>query len=63
MVKLTLEDNGFLPQPYVQKQMSTTFQQIHANETKSMKKQGDDWLLMWSTKALKINQYCSLKKY
>lgn len=63
LVKLTLEDNGFLPQPYVQKQMSTTFSQIHANENRSMRKQGDDWLLMWSTKALKVNQYCVLKKY
>ena len=55
MVKLCLEDNGFLPPPFVKRNMSTTFNQIHANDNKSMMKQGDDWLLMWSTKAIKFN--------
>ena len=44
LVKNTLEDNGFLPQPLVHKQMSTTFQQTHNGESKQTKL-GDDWLI------------------
>lgn len=53
LIKCFLEDNGFLPQPYKIKQMSTTFQMTHGGN-KEVKKEGDDWLVLWSTKALKI---------
>lgn len=62
LIKFTLEDNGFLPQPFVKKTMSTTYQQIHQGDSKHMKVMGEDWLLMWSTKMVKLNQFNLLKK-
>jgi hypothetical protein len=34
-----------------------------AHGNKEIKKEGDDWLVMWSTKPIKINQYSGLKKF
>ena len=57
-----LEDNGFLPQPFVSKQMSATFQMMH-NGASEIKKMGDDWLIMWSTKQIKLVDYTGLKRF
>ena len=62
LIKYFLEDNGFVPQPYKIKQMSTTFQMAHGGN-KEVKKEGDDWLVLWSTKPLKIGMYANFKKF
>ena len=62
LIKFFLEDNGFLAQPYKIKQMSTTFQMAHGGN-KEVKKEGDDWLVLWSTKPLKMSQYGHFKKF
>jgi len=54
LVKLTLEDNGFLPQPYKVKQMSATYKMMHGGAKSEIRTQGDDWLLLWSSKQLKL---------
>lgn len=42
--------------------MSTTFQMANGGN-KEVRKEGDEWLVLWSSKPLKIAQYASFKKY
>ena len=62
LIKNTLEDNGFITQPFVTKQMSLTFQLIN-DGNQMVRKQGDEWLIYWSTKHIKYGVYSNLKKY
>ena len=62
LVKLTLEDNGFINQPYFNKQMSQTYKMMNDGQ-QVIRKQGDDWVIMWSTKHIKPSVYTHLKKY
>ncbi len=63
LLKYTFEDNGLSIQPQKIKQMSTTFQMIHGGLKNEVFTEGEDWLILWSTKPLKLDQFNKLKKF
>ena len=43
--------------------MSTTFQMMHGGLKNEVLTEGEDWIILWSTKPLKLDQFNKLKKF